>query len=85
MRSSVSWLRCGTLARQLRTKKSLIYQHLRIIRANFVCCADTLRAASAPPPEGSRRPAAPMWGQVLDMLQERGCIGPELQVGLLAC
>ncbi|KAF6248733.1 AAA domain-containing protein [Scenedesmus sp. NREL 46B-D3] len=40
--------------------------------------ADTLRAAAAPPPEGSRRPAAPMWGQVLDMLEENGCVGKEL-------
>lgn len=44
-------------------------------------CVDTLRAAAAPPPEGSRRPAAPMWGQVLDMLQERDCVGRELEVG----
>ncbi|WIA41120.1 hypothetical protein OEZ86_004748 [Tetradesmus obliquus] len=42
--------------------------------------ADTLRAAAAPPPEGSRRPAAPMWGQVLDMLQERDCVGRELEL-----
>jgi hypothetical protein len=47
----------------------------------FSAPADTLRAAAAPPPESSRRPAAPMWGQVLDMLQETGCVGRELEVG----
>lgn len=41
---------------------------------------DTLRKAAEPPPEGSKRPAAPMWGQVLDMLGESGCIGEAFQV-----
>lgn len=42
--------------------------------------ADTLRKASEPPPEGSRRPPAPMWGQVLDMLEERNSIGTAFEV-----
>lgn len=40
----------------------------------------TLLKASQPPPEGSRRPAAPMWRDVLTMLHERGQIGYELEV-----
>jgi hypothetical protein len=43
--------------------------------------ASTLDKASQPPPEGSRRPAAPMWGNVLKLLAERHQIGPELEVG----
>ena len=44
---------------------------------------DTLRAAAAPPPAGSRRPAAPMWGQVLDMLEQKGKTGTQLEVRVL--
>lgn len=42
--------------------------------------ADTLRKASEPPPEGSKRPAAPMWGQVLDMLEQDNSIGEAFEV-----
>jgi hypothetical protein len=43
--------------------------------------AETLAKASQPPPEGSRRTAAPMWGNVLAMLHEHKQIGPNLEVG----
>lgn len=41
---------------------------------------ETLAKASQPPPGSSRRPAAPMWGNVLGMLRERRQIGDQLEV-----
>jgi len=40
----------------------------------------TLDKASQPPPEASRRPPAPMWGNVLKTLRDAQQIGPQLEV-----
>ena len=43
---------------------------------------ETLYKAAQLPPQGSNRSAAPMWGNVLDELQGKEQIGPELEVSL---